>query len=311
MLAGRRILIILSGSIAAYKALELTRALRRDGAAVSAILTAAGARFVTREALAGITGERVHDDLWAAEAEIGHIRLARLPDLVVVAPASADLLAKMAHGLADDLASTVLLATRAPILVAPAMNPAMWDHPATRANIGMLRGRGVRVVGPGEGAMAEPESGPGRLAEPPEILDAIRALLTEGQPLGGRHAIVTSGPTHEPIDPVRYIANRSSGKQGHAIAAALAAMGARVTLVSGPVALPDPPGVTVAHVETAREMLAACEAALPADIAVLAAAVADWRVAREAGQKLKKQPGAAPPRLEMAPSAGQWTGRAP
>ena len=300
MLAGRRILIILSGSIAAYKALELTRALRRDGAAVSAILTAAGARFVTREALAGITGERVHDDLWAAEAEIGHIRLARLPDLVVVAPASADLLAKMAHGLADDLASTVLLATRAPILVAPAMNPAMWDHPATRANIGMLRGRGVRVVGPGEGAMAEPESGPGRLAEPPEILDAIRALLTEGQPLGGRHAIVTSGPTHEPIDPVRYIANRSSGKQGHAIAAALAAMGARVTLVSGPVALPDPPGVTVAHVETAREMLAACEAALPADIAVLAAAVADWRVAREAGQKLKKQPGAAPPSLEMA-----------
>ncbi|MBY0334907.1 MAG: bifunctional phosphopantothenoylcysteine decarboxylase/phosphopantothenate--cysteine ligase CoaBC [Acetobacteraceae bacterium] len=300
MLAGRRILIILSGSIAAYKALELTRALRRDGAAVSAILTAAGARFVTREALAGITGERVHDDLWAAEAEIGHIRLARLPDLVVVAPASADLLAKMAHGLADDLASTVLLATRAPILVAPAMNPAMWDHPATRANIGTLRGRGVRVVGPGEGAMAEPESGPGRLAEPPEILDAIRALLTEGQPLGGRHAIVTSGPTHEPIDPVRYIANRSSGKQGHAIAAALAAMGARVTLVSGPVALPDPPGVTVAHVETAREMLAACEAALPADIAVLAAAVADWRVAREAGQKLKKQPGAAPPSLEMA-----------
>ena len=300
MLAGRRILIILSGSIAAYKALELTRALRRDGAAVSAILTAAGARFVTREALAGITGEQVHDDLWAAEAEIGHIRLARLPDLVVVAPASADLLAKMAHGLADDLASTVLLATRAPILVAPAMNPAMWDHPATRANIGMLRGRGVRVVGPGEGAMAEPESGPGRLAEPPEILDAIRALLTEGQPLGGRHAIVTSGPTHEPIDPVRYIANRSSGKQGHAIAAALAAMGARVTLVSGPVALPDPPGVTVAHVETAREMLAACEAALPADIAVLAAAVADWRVAREAGQKLKKQPGAAPPSLEMA-----------
>ena len=300
MLAGRRILIILSGSIAAYKALELTRALRRDGAAVSAILTAAGARFVTREALAGITGEQVHDDLWAAEAEIGHIRLARLPDLVVVAPASADLLAKMAHGLADDLASTVLLATRAPILVAPAMNPAMWDHPATRANIGMLRGRGVRVVGPGEGAMAEPESGPGRLAEPPEILDAIRALLTEGQPLGGRHAIVTSGPTHEPIDPVRYIANRSSGKPGHAIAAALAAMGARVTLVSGPVALPDPPGVTVAHVETAREMLAACEAALPADIAVLAAAVADWRVAREAGQKLKKQPGAAPPSLEMA-----------
>ncbi|MBX9701971.1 MAG: bifunctional phosphopantothenoylcysteine decarboxylase/phosphopantothenate--cysteine ligase CoaBC [Acetobacteraceae bacterium] len=300
MLAGRRILLILSGSVAAYKALELTRALRRDHAAVTAILTAAGARFVTREALAAITGERVHDDLWAAEAEIGHIRLARLPDLVVVAPASADLLAKMAHGLADDLASTVLLATRAPILVAPAMNPAMWDHPATRANIATLRGRGVRVVGPGEGAMAEPESGPGRLAEPPEILDAIRAMLTEARPLAGRHAIVTSGPTHEPIDPVRYIANRSSGKQGHAIAAALATLGARVTLVSGPVALADPPGIAVARVETAREMLAACEAALPADIAVMAAAVADWRVAREAGQKLKKEAGAAPPSLEMA-----------
>lgn len=300
MIAGRRILLILSGSVAAYKALELTRLLRRAGAGVTAILTAAGARFVTREALAAITGERVHDDLWAAEAEIGHIRLARLPDLVVVAPASADLLAKMAHGLADDLASTVLLATRAPILVAPAMNPAMWEHPATRANLAGLRGRGVRVVGPGEGAMAEPESGPGRLAEPPEILAAIETLLGGARPLAGRHAIVTSGPTHEPIDPVRYIANRSSGKQGHAIAAALAALGARVTLVSGPVAVPDPPGVAVRRIETAREMLAACEAALPADIAVMAAAVADWRVAREATQKLKKDAGAAPPALQMA-----------
>ena len=300
MLAGRRILLIVSGSVAAYKTLELTRLLRREGATVTALLTAAGARFVTREALAAITGERVHDDLWAAEAEIGHIRLARLPELVVVAPASADLLAKMAHGLADDLASTVLLATRAPILVAPAMNPAMWEHPATRANMMLLRARGVRVVGPGEGAMAEPESGPGRLAEPPEMLEAIRGLLTAETPLAGRHAIVTSGPTHEPIDPVRYIANRSSGKQGHAIAAALAALGARVTLVSGPVALPDPPGVAVRHVETAREMLAACEAALPADIAVMAAAVADWRVAREATQKLKKEAGADPPSLAMA-----------
>ncbi len=300
MIAGRRILLILSGSVAAYKALELTRLLRRAGAGVTAILTAAGARFVTREALAAITGERVHDDLWAAEAEIGHIRLARLPDLVVVAPASADLLAKMTHGLADDLASTVLLATRAPILVAPAMNPAMWEHPATRANLAGLRGRGVRVVGPGEGAMAEPESGPGRLAEPPEILAAIEALLGGARPLAGRHAIVTSGPTHEPIDPVRYIANRSSGKQGHAIAAALAALGARVTLVSGPVAVPDPAGVAVRRIETAREMLAACEAALPADIAVMAAAVADWRVAREAAQKLKKDAGAAPPALQMA-----------
>ncbi len=300
MLAGRRILLIISGSVAAFKALELTRLLRRDGAAVTAILTAAGARFVTREALAAITGSRVHDDLWAAEAEIGHIRLARLPELVVVAPASADILAKMAHGLADDLASTVLLATRAPILVAPAMNPAMWEHPATQANMSALRMRGVRVVGPNEGAMAEPESGPGRLAEPAEIQAMVHALLAEEAPLAGRHAIVTSGPTHEPIDPVRYIANRSSGKQGHAIAAALHALGARVTLVSGPVALPDPPGVTVRHVETAREMLAACEAALPADIAVMAAAVADWRVAREATQKLKKEAGAAPPALSMA-----------
>jgi phosphopantothenoylcysteine decarboxylase/phosphopantothenate--cysteine ligase len=300
MLAGRRILLILSGSVAAFKALELTRLLRRDGAAVTAILTAAGARFVTREALAAITGQRVHDDLWAAEAEIGHIRLARLPDLVVVAPASADLLAKMAHGLADDLASTVLLATRAPILVAPAMNPAMWEHPATQANIAALQLRGVRMVGPNAGAMAEPESGLGRLAEPTEIQAMIHALLAEEAPLAGRHAIVTSGPTHEPIDPVRYIANRSSGKQGHAIAAALNALGARVTLVSGPVALPDPTGITVRHVETAREMLAACEAALPADIAVMAAAVADWRVAREATQKLKKEAGAAPPALSMA-----------
>ncbi len=300
MLQGKKILVIISGSIAAYKALELVRLLRKAGATAHAVLTAGGARFVTKEALAGITGQRVHDDLWAAEAEIGHIRLARLPDAVVVAPASADLLAKMAHGLADDLASTILLATRAPVLVAPAMNPAMWEHPATRANLAALRARGVAVVGPGEGAMAEPESGPGRLSEPAEIFAAVAALLAPAGPLVGRHAVVTSGPTHEPIDPVRYIANRSSGKQGHAIAAALAALGARVTLVSGPVVQPDPKGVAVVRVETAREMLAACEAALPADIAVMAAAVADWRVAREAGQKLKKQPGAAAPTLEMA-----------
>ncbi|MBX6742985.1 MAG: bifunctional phosphopantothenoylcysteine decarboxylase/phosphopantothenate--cysteine ligase CoaBC [Acetobacteraceae bacterium] len=300
MLTGKRILLIVAGSIAAYKALELTRLLRKDGAAVTGILTAGGARFVTREALAGITGARVHDDLWAAEAEIGHIRLARLPDLVVVAPASADILAKMAAGLADDLATTVLLATRAPVLVAPAMNPAMWEHPATRANMATLAARGVRVVGPGIGPMAEPESGPGRLAEPEEMLAAVRAHFAAPGPLAGRHALVTSGPTHEPIDPVRYIANRSSGKQGHAIAAALAALGARVTLVSGPVAIPDPPGVAVRHVESAREMLAACEAALPADIAVMAAAVADWRVAQEAAQKLKKEPGAAAPTLTMA-----------
>jgi phosphopantothenoylcysteine decarboxylase/phosphopantothenate--cysteine ligase len=300
-LADRRILLIVSGSISAYKVLELTRLLRKSGAAVTGVLTAGGARFVTREALAGITGQPVHDDLWAAEAEIGHIRLARLPDLVVVAPASANMLAKMAQGLADDLASTILLATRAPVLVAPAMNTAMWQHPATRANMAALAARGVHVVGPGVGAMAEPESGPGRLAEPAEIHAAIEAILAPGAgPLAGRHALVTSGPTHEPIDPVRYIANRSSGKQGHAIAAALAALGARVTLVAGPVTVADPPGVTTLHVETAREMLAACEGALPADIAVMAAAVADWRVAREASQKLKKEPGAEAPSLAMA-----------
>ncbi|MBR0645670.1 bifunctional phosphopantothenoylcysteine decarboxylase/phosphopantothenate--cysteine ligase CoaBC [Plastoroseomonas hellenica] len=300
MLEGCRILLIVSGSVAAYKVLELTRLLRKAGASVTPILTAGGARFVTREALAAISGERVHDDLWAAEADIGHIRLARLPDLVVVAPASADLLAKMAAGLADDLASTVLLATRAPILAAPAMNPAMWDHPATRANIDALRARGVGFVGPADGAMAEPESGPGRLAEPEIIFDAIRAQLAPAaQPLAGRHVVVTSGPTHEPIDPVRYIANRASGRQGHAIAAALAALGARVTLVTGPVTRPDPAGVTTIHIESAREMLAAVEAALPADAAVFNAAVADWRVAHEATQKLKKEPGKAPPPLPL------------
>jgi phosphopantothenoylcysteine decarboxylase/phosphopantothenate--cysteine ligase len=301
MLTGKRILLVVSGSVAAYKALEFTRLLRKEGAGVTAILTAGGARFVTREALAGITGDRVHDDLWAAEAEIGHIRLARAADLVAVAPASADILARMAAGLTSDLATTVLLATRAPVLVAPAMNPAMWEHPATRANVAALRARGVRVAGPASGAMAEPESGPGRLLEPAELLEAARAILAPGDgPLAGRHVLVTSGPTHEPIDPVRYIANRSSGRQGHAIAAALSALGARVTLVSGPVSVPDPPGVSVHRVETAREMLAACEAALPADAAVMAAAVADWRVAREAGQKLKKEPGAPAPALEMA-----------
>ncbi len=294
-----RILLIVSGSVAAYKALELTRLLRRDGDEVMAVLTAGGARFVTREALAAITGQRVHDDLWAAEAEIGHIRLARWPDLIAVVPASADLLAKMAHGLTDDLATCVLLATRAKVLVAPAMNPAMWAHPATQANMAALRARGVIVAGPDDGPMAEPESGPGRLMEPPALREAIRAVLADG-PLAGKHVIVTSGPTHEPIDPVRYIANRSSGKQGHAIAGALAALGAKVTLVSGPVAQPDPPGVRVVRIESARDMLAACEAALPADAAVCAAAVADWRTARAADQKLKKVPGEAPPPLDLA-----------
>ena len=291
-----KILLIVSGSVAAFKTLMFVRLARASGHEVQAILTAGGARFVTRESLAALTGQPVHEDLWAAEESIGHIRLARWPDQVVVAPASANMLARMAQGLTTDLASTVLLATRAPVLVAPAMNPAMWEHPATQANVALLRARGVTFAGPVEGAMAEPEAGPGRFIEPADLLAAIAGP----KPLAGRHALVTSGPTHEPIDPVRYIANRSSGRQGHAIAAALAALGARVTLVSGPVHQPDPAGVTMARVETARDMLAACEAALPAEIFVAAAAVADWRTAAEATRKMKKEPGAAAPTLTMA-----------
>jgi phosphopantothenoylcysteine decarboxylase/phosphopantothenate--cysteine ligase len=298
-LAGRKILLIVSGSVAAYKALELTRLLRKAGASVMPILTAGGARFVTREALAGISGTRVHEELWATEAEIGHIRLARWPDLIVVAPASANLLAKVAHGLADDLASTVLLATRAKVLAAPAMNPAMWAQPATAANVATLLARGVVFVGPEEGPMAEPESGVGRLAEPATILSAIERHFGAG-PLTGKHVVVTSGPTQEAIDPVRYIANRSSGRQGHAIAAAIVALGARVTLVSGPVAMPDPPGVAVRRVESARQMLDAVQAALPADAAVFAAAVADFRPEAAPTQKIKKEPGAPPPEIRLA-----------
>ena len=305
MLQGRHVLLVISGSVSAFKALALMRLLRKAGARVTPVLTAGGARFVTPHAVQAIAGEPVHQDLWslAGEAEIGHIRLARMADMVAVVPASADFLAKMAHGLADDLASTVLLATDRPVLVAPAMNWAMWGHPATQANMALLEARGVRRIGPGTGAMAESESGPGRLAEPEEVFDVIAAMLTQPtgeKPLSGRHALVTSGPTQEPIDPVRYISNRSSGQQGHAIAAALAALGARVTLVSGPVSLPDPAGVQVVRVETAQQMLAACEAALPAEIAICAAAVADWRVAQAATQKMKKQPGEAPPPLALA-----------
>ncbi|MCS6932499.1 MAG: bifunctional phosphopantothenoylcysteine decarboxylase/phosphopantothenate--cysteine ligase CoaBC [Acetobacteraceae bacterium] len=299
---GARILLVVSGSVAAYKALELIRLLRAEGAEVQPLLTEAGARFVTEESLAALSGRRVLRDLWAAEAEIGHIRLARWADAVVVAPASADRLARMALGLVEDLAGCVLLATRAPILVAPAMNPAMWAHPATAAHVAALAARGVAFAGPEEGPMAEPESGLGRLMEPPRLVEAIRALLGGPGRLAGRHVLVTSGPTQEPIDPVRYIANRSSGRQGHAIAAALAEMGARVTLVSGPVAIPDPRGVTVVRVETARQMLAACLAALPAEAAVCCAAVADWRPAEEAAQKRKKIPGEAPPPLPLAPN---------
>ena len=298
---GKRLLLIVSGGIAAYKSLELIRRLRERGASVRCVLTAGGAQFVTPLSLAALSEEKVHGELFSLtdEAEMGHIQLSRSADLLVVAPASADILAKMAHGLADDLASTVLLATDTPVLVAPAMNVRMWQHAATRANLALLEQRGVHRVGPNEGDMACGEYGPGRMAEPDEIVAAIAGLLDgAGGRLAGRRAIVTSGPTHEPIDPVRYIANRSSGKQGHAIAAALARLGAETRLVTGPTAEPDPPGVAVSHVVTARDMLAACEAGLPADIAVCAAAVADWRVATEAEQKVKKR-GKAPPALSL------------
>ena len=302
-LSGKRVLLIVAGGIAAFKVPELIRLLRAGGCAVRCVLTEGGAQFVTPLTLQALTEDRVYTDLFSLtdESEMGHIQLSRSADLVVVAPATADLLARMAAGLAGDLAATVLLATDKPVLVAPAMNVRMWLHPATVANLTTLQARGVRTVGPDEGAMACHEVGPGRMSEPEAIFHAIEALLAEAPAgkLSGRHVLVTSGPTHEPIDPVRYIANRSSGRQGHAIAAALAALGARVTLVSGPVALPDPPGVAVRRVETAREMLAACQAALPADAAVFAAAVADWRVAHEAGQKLKKKHGAEAPELPL------------
>lgn len=301
MLTGKRILLIIGGGIAAYKALELIRLLRKEGAAVTPVLTKAGAEFVTPLSVSALAGEKVHSALFdlTDEAEMGHIQLSRVADLLVVAPATADLMAKMAQGRADDLASTLLLATDTPVMVAPAMNVRMWQHPATQRNIKVLQGDGLRFVGPDEGEMACGEYGPGRMAEPAVILSAIRAALAEG-PLAGRHVLVTSGPTHEPIDPVRYIANRSSGAQGTAIAAALRDLGARVTFVTGPASVPPPEGVQVVRVETARAMLEAVKAALPADAAVMAAAVADWRVAEESASKIKKVAGAAAPTLTFA-----------
>jgi phosphopantothenoylcysteine decarboxylase/phosphopantothenate--cysteine ligase len=301
----KRILLIVGGGIAAYKSLDLVRRLKERGAHVRAILTRGGAEFVTPLSLSVLCEEKVFTDLFDLkdEAEIGHIALSREADLIVVAPATADLLAKMAHGLADDLASAVLLATDKRVLVAPAMNVRMWLNPATRRNVATLRTDGVVFVGPDEGEMACGEHGPGRMAEPPAILDAIGALLAakQGGPLAGRRVLVTSGPTHEPLDPVRYLANRSSGKQGHALARAAAALGAEVTLVSGPVTLPDPEDVRVVKVQTAQEMLAAALAALPADIALCAAAVADWRAADEAHAKIKKSKGEAALRLAENP----------
>jgi phosphopantothenoylcysteine decarboxylase/phosphopantothenate--cysteine ligase len=300
---GRRILLIIAGGIAAYKSLELIRRLRERGAEVRCVLTEAGARFVTPLAVSSLSGSKVFTDLFSLtdEAEMGHIRLSREADLVVVAPATADLMAKLAHGLADDLASTTLLATNQRVLLAPAMNPQMWAHPATERNVARLRSDGITFVGPNPGDMACGEVGPGRMAEPDEIVAAIVALLAPAaRPLAGVRALVTSGPTLEAIDPVRFIANRSSGKQGHALAAALAAAGARVTLVSGPVHEPDPPEVSVVRGDWAEERLAACRAALPVEVAVCAAAVADWRVARQAARKLKKQAGDPPPTLLLA-----------
>ncbi|MCU0884995.1 MAG: bifunctional phosphopantothenoylcysteine decarboxylase/phosphopantothenate--cysteine ligase CoaBC [Beijerinckiaceae bacterium] len=299
---GSSILLIIGGGIAAYKSLELIRELKKRGCAVRAILTKAGHQFVTPLSVAALSGEKVFDDLFSLtdEVEMGHIQLSRSADLVVVAPATADLMAKMATGQASDLATTALLATDKRVLIAPAMNVRMWQHPATQRNLATLAGDGIAVVGPNSGDMACGEFGPGRMAEPLEIVAAIERLLDGASvsppapSLAGRHVLVTSGPTHEPIDPVRYLANRSSGKQGHAIAAAARRAGARVTLVSGPVAIADPAGVETIHVETAQQMLEAVERALPADIAVFAAAVADWRVASASGDKIKKAGGRAP-----------------
>lgn len=329
MLEGRSILLIIGGGIAAYKAAELVRLIARSGGATRVILTKAGSQFVTPLTLASLSGNKVNEELFSLtdEIEMGHIELSRAADLVVVAPATADLMAKAANGLANDLASTTLLATDKPVLMAPAMNVRMWLHPATQRNLETLRRDGVTFVGPNEGDMACGEYGPGRMAEPVEILAAIGEMLgakggSKGMPKGmpmpppapiaelapprrgagllaGKHVLITAGPTHEPIDPVRYIANRSSGKQGYALAEAARAEGARVTLVSGPVNLPAPPGVILVRVETAREMDQAVEAALPADLAIFAAAVADWRVSQEAGQKLKKDGNAIPP-LQLA-----------
>lgn len=302
-LAGKRILLIIAGGIAAYKSLDLIRRLRERGASVRPIMTRGAQEFVTPLAVGALSASHVYTELFSREDEqdVGHIRLARDCDLVLVVPATADLMAKMANGLANDLASTVLLATDKPVLIAPAMNPKMWAHPATQRNLAALRGDGIQTIGPMVGEMAESgERGPGRMAEPLEIAERVEALLSGPKPLQGLRAVVTSGPTHEPIDPVRYIANRSSGKQGHAIAAALARLGAQVTLISGPVTIPDPAGVSTRHVERAEEMRDAVLSELPADIAVMVAAVADWRVATSADQKIKKRPGEAPPPLQLA-----------
>lgn len=300
MLANKHILLIVGGGIAAFKSLDLVRRLRERGARVTPVLTKAGAEFVTPLSLSALSAAKLYQELFDLndEAEMGHIELSRAADLIVVAPATADLMAKMAGGLANDLASTLLLATDKRVLIAPSMNVRMWEHPATQRNLATLQGDGILVVGPNEGDMACGEYGPGRMAEVPEIIAAIDGALSDG-PLKGRHVLVTSGPTHEPIDPVRYIANRSSGAQGTAIASALLALGADVTFVTGPADVPPPLGVTVVKVQTAKEMLDAVLNAPAADAAVFAAAVADWHVANAAVSKIKKD-GTGLPRIDFA-----------
>jgi phosphopantothenoylcysteine decarboxylase/phosphopantothenate--cysteine ligase len=301
MLEGKKILLIVTGGIAAYKSPDLVRRLRQRGAQVRCVLTAGGAEFVTALALGAVSEDKVYETLFSLtdEDEMGHIRLSREADVILVAPATANILAKMASGIADDLASTALLATDKPILAAPAMNVRMWENPATRENLGVLAERGVGFIGPEEGDMACGEWGLGRMSEPDRIAEAIEDFFRQGLPLDGARALVTSGPTEEAIDPVRYIANRSSGKQGHAIAGALARLGAATTLVSGPSHQPDPAGVKVVKVRSAVEMLDACESALPVDVAVMAAAVSDWRVKTVATEKIKKTGAKRPPTLTL------------
>ena len=301
VIKGKRILLIISGGIAAYKGPDLVRRLRERGASVRCILTAGGAKFVSPLALSTVSGDNVYQELFSLidEREIGHIELSRDADILVVAPASANILAKMVHGQADDIATTALLATDKPVVVAPAMNIRMWEHAATQVNVAALRSRGVTILGPAEGDMACGEYGMGRMLEPVEIADALEAFFRDRERLSGRRALVTSGPTLEAIDPVRYITNRSSGKQGHAIASALAQLGTETTLVSGPTREPDPTGVRVIHVESARQMLKACEGTLPVDVAVFAAAVSDWRAAMEASGKIKKRPGETTTTLDL------------
>ncbi len=301
MLNGKKILLIISGGIAAYKSLELIRLFKKSGAHVRCVLTNGGAHFVTPLSVSALAEEEVYTDLWSLkdEAEMGHIRLSREADLVVVAPASANLLAQMTHGLAEDLASTTLLATNRPVMVCPAMNPMMWQHAATQDNLKVLAKRDIKIVGPAAGDMACGETGMGRMSEPEDILSAVINHFSANKPLAGLRAIVTSGPTYEPIDPVRFIGNRSSGKQGHAIAGALSHAGASVTLITGPVKLTDPDGIKTIHIETAQDMLEACENALPADIAICAAAISDWRVDSFSPQKIKKGANKKAPSLNL------------